>query len=154
MQPPTATASPSTGRRLFLFGMLCGIVGLPLYAAQLLATGRTFSPWYAPILATVAVLLIGTSLARGSSRGRIIALLLFAGLAGLEWWFFVSYVRLPAYNGPVVAGQAFPEFRALRADGTAFTRADLPNTTAFFRGPDADVPRDRATALVFFRGRW
>jgi hypothetical protein len=108
--------------------------------AQLMAWGKTFDAWYMPVLATLGVGLVILSLRRRRTvwRGLAFALVLFVSGAG--WWFLASYTRLPAYTGPVAAGAAFPEFRAIRADGTAFTRADLTG--------------DRATALVFFRGHW
>jgi hypothetical protein len=61
-------------------------------------------------------------------------------LAGIEWFFLLEYTLLPAYTGPVKAGESFPEFSAARHDGTPFTRGDLVG------------PKD--TALVFFRGHW
>ena len=71
---------------------------------------------------------------------RGLALILVALLAAGEWWFLLVYVRLPAYTGPVAARQSFPEFHALRVDGTGFTQRDFVG--------------DRDTALIFFRGHW
>jgi cytochrome oxidase Cu insertion factor (SCO1/SenC/PrrC family) len=54
--------------------------------------------------------------------------------------FMVVYGSLlPKYEGPVVAGMAFPPFAAERAGGGTFTDADL---------------RGQPTVLTFFRGRW
>ena len=60
-------------------------------------------------------------------------------LAGAEWAFLLE-MRLPAYTGPVAAGQPFPEFTTQRADGTPFTQHDLEG--------------DQKNVMVFFRGRW
>jgi hypothetical protein len=109
------------------------------YGVQL-AFGRTDTPWYAPVLATLGAVLVLLALRRRRNAWRALALAAVASVAGFEWWFLLSHARLPAYAGPVSAGGTFPEFRAARADGTPFTRADLGG--------------DRATALVFFRGRW
>ena len=49
------------------------------------------------------------------------------------------YTRLPEYEGPLV-GQPFPAFATVLADGTSFTKQQLPG--------------DKDTVLVFFRGRW
>ena len=49
-------------------------------------------------------------------------------------------MRLPAYTGPVAAGQPFPEFATQRADGSPFTQRDLEG--------------DQNNVMVFFRGRW
>jgi hypothetical protein len=111
-----------------------------LYTVQLTAAGRTDTPWYAPALATIGVLLVLLSLQRRTSAWRGIAFVLVAALAGLQWWFLLGYTRLPTYTGPVAAGESFPAFAAKRANGTPFTRADLAG--------------DQATALVFFRGHW
>jgi hypothetical protein len=121
-------------------GVACALAGVALYVVQLLVAGRADTPWYAPALATVGAALVAVSLRSRPSAGRSLALLLVLAVAGFEWWFLLGYARLPAYEGPVRAGQEFPEFRAARADGTPFTRSDLVG--------------DRATALVFFRGRW
>lgn len=139
----SATASPptvATGRLALAAGVLCVLLGPALYAVQLTAAGRTDTPWYIPALATVGVLLALISLRRRPRLARWIGFLFVAALCGLQWWFVFSYTRLPAYTGPVAAGEPFPEFTAKRADGSPFTRADLAG--------------DQATALVFFRGHW
>jgi len=69
----------------------------------------------------------------------VLALLLVLLLAGAEWAFLLAS-RLPAYTGPVAAGQPFPEFTTVRADGKPFARRDLDG--------------DQNSVLVFFRGRW
>jgi hypothetical protein len=102
--------------------------------------GRLDTPWYAPALATAGAGLVLLSLWRRPTAWRVLALILVGLLAGSEWWFLLGHSRLPAYTGPLAKGTPFPEFRAARADGTPFTRADLEG--------------EHDTALVFFRGRW
>ena len=92
-----------------------------------------------PIAATLGVVLIAAALWQARSIWRILALLLIVLLAGAEWAFLME-TRMPAYTGPVAAGQSFPAFATQQADGTPFTQADLVG--------------DQKTVMVFFRGRW
>jgi hypothetical protein len=139
MQPTPASPAPRGGRGLLWLGIACAILGPVLYATQL-SFGRMEVPWYAPALATLGVVLAFVAIRRRTTAWRGIALVFVAAFAGLQWWFLLSYVRLPAYTGPVAVGTAFPEFTAKRSDGKPYTRADLTG--------------DPATALVFFRGHW
>jgi hypothetical protein len=139
MQPPSPSPAPATGRKFIWLAIACAILGPVLYAVQI-AMGRMNVPWYAPALATLGVVLAFVALQRRGTAWRGLVLVLVGGLAALQWWFLLSYVRLPAYTGPVAAGNAFPEFAAKRADGKPFTNTDLIG--------------DPATALVFFRGHW
>jgi hypothetical protein len=139
MQPTPTRPAAGSGRGLLWLGAAFALLGPVLYGLQL-AAGRLDVPWYAPALATLGAALTFVALRRRPNAWRVLTLLLVVGLAGLQWWFLVSYVRLPEYTGPVAAGQAFPDFAAKRADGSPFTRADLVG--------------DPATALVFFRGHW
>jgi hypothetical protein len=136
---PATPSTPGNGRGLLWLGVLCAIAGPPIYMAQLTVWGQTVNPWYMPVLATLGAGLVIVSLRR-RTIWRGLAFVFVGFLAAGSWWFLTSYVRLPAYTGPVAAGERFPEFRALRAGGAPFTRADLAG--------------DRATALVFFRGHW
>jgi hypothetical protein len=140
MSTTTSPPTTGTGRLTLWLGIACAILGPILYNVQLLAAGRTDTPWYAPALATVGVLLVLLSMRRRTTVWRAIAFVVVAGLAGLQWWFLAGYTRLPAYTGPVAAGESFPDFAAKRSDGSPFSRADLVG--------------DQATALVFFRGHW
>ena len=135
-------SQPNTkcGRGLLWLGVLCAIAGPPLYMAQLSAWGKTFNPWYVPALATLGVGLVFISLRRRWTIWRGMGLVVVLLIAAGDWWFLGSYARLPDYAGPVVADKPFPAFSAKRADGATFTAADIPG--------------DRATALVFFRGHW
>ncbi len=138
MSTATDNPSPAAGRVLLWLGLGCLLLGPVLYVVQLRA-GRFDTPWYMPALATLGTGLVLIALWRRRSAWRVLSLGLVALLAGGEWW-FIEHSRLPAYTGPLAGGKPFPEFRASRADGSAFTRAD-------FEG-------ERDTVLVFFRGRW
>jgi hypothetical protein len=133
-------AAPSRpGRRLLWLGVAVALLGVGLAQAQLALAWLT-TPWYAPVTATLGAGLILLSLVRSRTAWRLTALVLFGLLAGGEWWFLLSYTRLPDYTGPVQADHPFPEFTAARADGTPFTRESLVG--------------DKDTVLVFFRGWW
>jgi hypothetical protein len=141
MMGTTPDLSPPlrSGRGLLWLGLFCVVLGRLLYLAQAWS-GSLTTPWYIPALMTLAVVLLALAVWRRRSVWRILALAVVLVLTGAQWWFFVRYVRLPAYEGPVTAGEPFPAFRAARADGTAFSGADLKG--------------DRDTVLVFFRGHW
>lgn len=126
------------GRMLLALGLLLPVVGVAGYVAQV-AAHRLITPWYMPVAATLGAVLLIAALARRFTVWRIIALLLVTLFAGAEWMFLLG-ARLPAYAGPVAAGQPFPAFTTARADGTPFTRADLEG--------------DPNNVMVFFRGRW
>jgi hypothetical protein len=65
---------------------------------------------------------------------------LVTAFAGLQWYFLVSMMKLPEYNGPAQPGKRLPPFQAEFANGRSFTEADL-----------ADGSR---RVMTFFRGRW
>ena len=135
-QPPRPTGS---GRLLMILGLALAFSGPFLYLLQL-RLGRLETPWYAPALAVLGVFLVLLSLRRRFTIVRVLALAVALLLAGLQGWFFASYSRLPAYAGPARAGEPFPAFEPVRAAGQPLTRTDLEG--------------DRATVVVFFRGRW
>jgi hypothetical protein len=101
---------------------------------------RLETPWYAPILATLGVLLMGISAWRRRGVLRIIALMFFALLCGGEWFMVGVAIRSPEYVGPAQPGQKLPPFTTTRADGAPFSNRDLEN--------------GQPTVLVFFRGHW
>lgn len=140
---PMATSTPTApqrypGRLFLVLGLCLPVLGIVAYAAQIGAQ-RLMAPWYMPIAATLGVLLILVALWQTRTVWRLLALLFVLFLAGAEWMFMFQ-MRLPAYTGPVVSGEPFPDFTTMRADGEPFTRRDLVN--------------DRKTVMVFFRGRW
>jgi hypothetical protein len=120
-------------------GVLAAIAGIVVYMAQMNA-GQLWTPWYAPALATLGVVLIIASLVRRFSVWRLAALLLVGTITVFEWWFILVMSASPAYAGPVKEGKPFPEFTATRADDQPFTQDSLKG--------------DQDTALVFFRGHW
>src|SRR4051794_35793136 len=133
--PHDPTFPTRGGRGALWLGLACAALGLLLYAAQTSAA-RLDTPWYAPALATVGAGLVLAALWRHPSPWRVLALVVVALLAGFEWWFLAWHARLPDYAGPLQEGTPFPAFRAARADGSPFTRADLEG--------------EHDTALVFF----
>jgi cytochrome oxidase Cu insertion factor (SCO1/SenC/PrrC family) len=119
-------------------GLGLAALGILAYVVQIKAQ-RLVTPWYMPIAATLGLVFLAVSLWKKRTVWRILALLLVGLLAGAEWALLLAS-RLPAYTGPVVAGQSFPPFATMQADGTPFTERDLEG--------------DQNSVLVFFRGRW
>ncbi len=136
----TSTLAPRRfpGRLFLTLGLCLPVLGILGYIVQLWM-GRLMTPWYMPIAATLGVVLLVVALWQARSVWRIIALLVAGLIAGAGWAFLLE-TRLPAYSGPVAAGQLFPEFSSQRADGAPFTQRDLEG--------------DPRTVMVFFRGRW
>ena len=101
---------------------------------------RIILPLSLPALATLGAFLLLVAVARRRSIPRLIALVLIAALAGFQWYFLVSLIKLPDYAGPAQPGKQLPSFSATFADGRPFTEADL---------------RDGSRRVItFFRGRW
>jgi hypothetical protein len=123
---------------LFLLGLLLFILGPISVFAQLHFHDR-HTPYQAPILATLGVLLMAVSLWQRGGIIRGIALFLFAALCGLEWFLLLVAMKTPDYAGPTV-GQKTPPFTTTLANGSAFTNDDLA--------------KGENTVLIFFRGHW
>src|SRR5262249_38222904 len=136
----TTEVRPTTGRQLVWLGLALALLSPLLYVLQLLGAKILTMPWYLPVGGTLGAALMLFGLLQTRTWWRVLGVLFFGLLAGLEWYFLVSFSRLPAYAGPVKTGQSFPAFATTKADGSSFTQDDL-------RG-------DRNTVLVFFRGRW
>lgn len=140
----TITSPPATersrGRGLLWMGIGITVLSMALFFAQFFLLRRAFVPWYLPALTTVAALAVVVSVGRRGTVVRIIALLLIAALAGLEWYFVAVISKLPSYTGPAQAGKAFPDFATTLADGRSFTHKDLQDGTP--------------SVMTFFRGRW
>jgi hypothetical protein len=129
----------SQGRAFFWAGIGAGLLGPALAAAQF-SLKHLFVPWYSPVLATFAVVLLLVAVARRRSILRVGALVAVATFAGLQWYILVVVVKLPAYEGTTQPGEPFPAFHSSLSDGRPFTEVDL---------------RDGSRrAMVFFRGRW
>ena len=141
--PNIPTTSPATersrGRPYFWAGIVACLLGVALVFVQF-GLKHLFVPWYSPMLATIGGGLLLLSVARRRSIPRVIALVLVAVLAGFEWYFLVSFVKLPDYEGPARTGQKLPPFSTTLASGSTFT--------------DADLRDGSRRVLVFFRGRW
>ncbi len=141
--PNVRPARPEAGRRYGRFylwaGLAACLLGLVLAIAQfgLKVTGV---PWYSPALATAGAVLLLVAVARRHSVPRVIALVLVTALAGFEWYTLVWLMKLPAYEGPALAGRPLPAFASTRADGRPFT--------------DADLRDGSRRVMTFFRGRW
>jgi hypothetical protein len=142
---PTITANPpatarSYGRGYFWLAILVCVLGVALVFVQFGGLKRPGTPWYLPSLATLGVVLMVISIARRRSIPRIIGLVLIAGLAGFEWYFFGWLLKLDDYQGPAQAGSPMPSFSATFADGRSFT--------------DANTRDGSRRVMSFFRGRW
>jgi hypothetical protein len=98
--PPHA-ARHSTGRAYFWGGVAAFLLGPALAVAQF-SLKQLFVPWYVPALATLGAFLLLVAVARRRSVPRVLALVLVAALAGLEWYFLVS-LRNPK-NTPCLLG--------------------------------------------------
>jgi hypothetical protein len=129
----------SRGRAYLWAGILACLLGPVLFVAQF-RLKHLATPWYSPVLATLGALLVIVALARRRSIPRVIALVLVAGFAGLQWYFLGVLFKLPAYEGPARAGQPIPAFSSTFADGRPFTDQDLRDGSRH--------------VMVFFRGRW
>ena len=129
----------SRGRAYFWAGIFVCLLGVVVALAQFWLKHLAV-PWYSPILATLGAFLLLVAASRRRSIPRVIALVLVAAFAGLQWYFLAVLMKLPDYEGPARAGQPFPVFHSTFADGRPFTEADLRDGSRH--------------VLVVFRGRW
>ena len=133
-----AVVPRSRGRGYFWLGLAVCVLGIAAVVVQFVV-GIPKTPWYSPVLATIGALLLLVAVARRVTIPRVLGLLLVAGFAGLQWYFFGVMMKLPDYKGPE-AGRPVPAFAATLADGKTLQESDL---------------RDgKRSVLVFFRGRW
>jgi hypothetical protein len=135
---PAPAAERARGRAYFWLRIGVCLLGVALLFVQL-GLKRVFVPWYSPALATIGAGLLLASVARRRSISRIVALVLVATLAGFQWYFLVSMLKLPEYHGPAQAGRPLPPFSAALADGRPFT--------------DVDFRDGSRRVLTFFKGR-
>lgn len=133
-----AESAPARRRPYFLLGTLVFFLGMVIYAVQI-ATKHFVEPWHVPILGTIGVLLMLFSVVQRPGIFRIIGLLIFIALAGMEW-FFILGTKLEPYAGPAKPGEKLPAFTASFADGSPFATQNLEE--------------GKATVMVFFRGHW
>jgi hypothetical protein len=138
--PANDRAVPRRGHGAFWAGIALSLLGIALTFVQYNVLKQTMMPWYAPALATLGACLLLYSVIRRPGVIRVIALLLFAALAALEWYAISELTRLPEYKGPARAGAAIPAFETTLADGRPFT--------------DEDLGDGKPSVFTFFRGRW
>jgi hypothetical protein len=138
MNAISPTTSP--GRRQLWFGLLAAILGVAIYMGLFLGTGLLHMPWYTLALGVLGLLLVLFSLKHKRTAWRFLAFIFVGALVALECWFLLSYIRNPAYTGPLAPGKPFPAFTAKLTSGQPFTRADLAG--------------DKDTVLIFYRGHW
>jgi hypothetical protein len=131
--------APPRRRPYFLLGVLIFFLGMIIYAVQI-STKHLVEPWHVPILGTIGVLFMLASVVQRPGIFRIIGLLIFVGLAGLEWYTLLVSSKLAPYAGPAKPGEKLPAFTATLADDAPFTDQTLQDGTA--------------RVLVFFRGHW
>lgn len=134
-----STTQVSSGKSYFWAGIGLCLLGLLLAAIQF-ALKFLVVPWYSPTLATLGAVLLLVAVLRRRNIARVLLLVLVGVFAGFQWFFLVSLMKLPEYEGPAQAGKQLPSFRATFADGRPFTDADLRDGTRH--------------VLAFFRGRW
>jgi hypothetical protein len=127
------------GWPLFLVGLLLILLGPILYVVQFQMAHLT-TPWYAPILGTLGVILMLLSLWRGKSVLLKIGFFLGLLFCAFEWFMILQGTTVPHYTGPAQPGEALPSFTATLADGATFSNKDLQN--------------GKPAILLFFRGHW
>jgi hypothetical protein len=135
-----SVAARHPGRGIFLLGILLAVGGIAIFAAIFSQLHILQTPWYMPILATAGAMLAVMALARQQTIARWIGTSCLVALAGFQWFAFLFMLATPAYAGPAMVGQAFPQFATKKYDGSAFTHENLKS--------------DKNAILLFFRGRW
>jgi hypothetical protein len=136
---PPAVISRSRHRTLFVAGIALFVLG-PVWFVTQFRLKNLGPAWYVPILSSAGVLLLILSVLRRRGIARMVMLIMFAMVCGLEWYVFTVAARSPAYTGPGQPGRKVPQFAARLADGTPFTSAELEKGTS--------------TVMVFYRGHW
>ena len=130
----------TTGVGLMWLGILLPVLGVMTYAVFLMGLQLFHVPWYAPILAMLGLGLTILAVRRKPSVWRYAALVVCGLMLVAELLFLFSFTKLPAYAGPAVAGQQFPQFTTKFASNTPFSNNDFVG--------------DKRTALIFYRGHW
>ena len=130
----------TTGLGLMWLGIFLPVLGVMTYAVSLMGLRLFHMPWYAPILAMLGLVLTILAVRRKPSVWRYAALVFCCLMLVAELLFLFSYTKLPAYAGPAVAGQQFPQFATKFSDNTLFSNKDFVG--------------QKNTALIFYRGHW
>ncbi len=138
---PTGTAPTTRQRRwpLFTLGVVLFVLG-PFGYFLMLKTKHLDTPWHAPALATIGLVLMLLSLRNRPKLWRSLGIVPFVAICALEWMLVIVFFRTPPYAGPARPDEKLPLFQTTLADGKPFSDGDLAVGTP--------------TALVFFRGRW
>jgi hypothetical protein len=136
---PPVVISRSRHWTLFVAGIALFVLG-PVWFVTQFRLKNLGPAWYVPILSSAGVLLLILSVLRRRGIARMVMLIMFAMVCGLEWYVFTVAARSPAYTGPGQPGRKVPQFAARLADGTPFTSAELEKGTS--------------TVMVFYRGHW
>ena len=136
--PPSAI-SRSRHWTLFIAGIALFLLG-PAWFVTRFRLQNLGPAWYVPILSSAGLLLLIFSVLRRRGIVRMVLLIVFATVCGLEWYVFTVAARSPAYTGPAQPGRKVPQFAARLADGTPFTSAELE--------------KGKSTVMVFYRGHW
>lgn len=138
--PPTPELPPAKAWPWYSLGILAVLLGVGLYAVQLLLLKALATPWHTAVIGTLGIFLMLMAVLKKPSGLKLGGFLLLAFVVGGEWYFLLHMSRVPAYSGPAIAGAKLPPFAAAAADGSPFTPASLE--------------KGQATALIFYRGRW
>src|SRR5438552_3542900 len=117
---PATEVRPSTGRMYLWLGIAAPFIGIAIYFVQFYLRILKL-PWYLPLFGTAGVAFMMLALVHGRTAWRYASLALVALLASVQWFFVAGGLGLPAYKGPVAAGNSFPAFNARFYDGSPFT---------------------------------
>src|SRR5262245_21180330 len=115
-----STASRARGRGYFWAGIIACLLGPAAIFAQV-KLRYLVVPWYSPVLATFGAVLLLVAVFVRRSIPRLIALVLVAAFAGLQWYFLAVLMKLPEYTGPAREGRPIPALHTTLADGRSFT---------------------------------
>ena len=146
--------APPRRRRYFLLGASIFFLGIIITVTAALSgwsaltyitSGAEHVAWIRMLrehiaLTTIGVLLMLVSVVQRPGILRIIGLVIFIALAGMEWHVLLIGSKIAPYTGPAHQGEKLPAFTATFADGKPFTQETLQDGTG--------------TVLVFFRGHW
>ena len=145
---------------LLYAGFLCAVAGFVSYSWLLQYPLTRDFPWVNLLLFGVALILLGTGLARafrqpqtyrGKISGPILALL---SVAMIGFFLFITFSltkRLPASKGAPQAGWQAPDFTLPDTNGNPVTLSKLWGSS---ETGAAGGRKDHWVVLVFYRGYW
>src|SRR6516162_3441210 len=121
---PAPVKTRPRGRWLFWLGLTLPFIALGVYIVQF--QQHIFAmPWYVPAAAVIGLVALAITVWQRPSVVRIAGLLLIALFCAGQAFFLFSISKLPAYSGPIHAGESIPAFHTTLADGRAFSDGDL-----------------------------